>query len=99
MVVWYSMVKVTFTFDESTVETLRRTASRLKKPQSVVVREAIQDYAERSGRLSDDERRHMLKVFDRMVSRIPSGSQAQADAEIAEIRKARRSGGRRSRAE
>jgi hypothetical protein len=99
MVVWYGMVKVTFTFDEATVETLRRTASRLKKPQSVVVREAIQDYAARSGRLSDDERRHMLKVFDRMVSRIPSGSQAQADAEIAEIRKARRSGGRRSRAE
>ena len=52
--------------------------------------------AARSGRLSDDERRHMLKVFDRMVSRIPSGSQAQADAEIAEIRKARRSGGRRA---
>ena len=99
MVVWYGMVKVTFTFDEGTVETLRRTASRLNKPQSVVVREAIQDYAVRSGRLSDEERRHMLKVFDRMVSRIPSGSQAQSDAEIAEIRKARRSGGRRSRAE
>jgi hypothetical protein len=53
----------------------------------------------RSGRLSEEERRHMLKVFDRMVSRIPSGRQAQADAEIAEIRKARRTGGRRSRAE
>src|SRR5688500_1791397 len=44
--VWYygtSMVKMTFTFDENTCDVLRRTATRLKKPQSVVVREAIQD--------------------------------------------------------
>ena len=34
------MVKMTFTFDEQTVETLRRTASRMKKPQSVIVHEA-----------------------------------------------------------
>jgi predicted transcriptional regulator len=91
------MVKVTFTFDDETVETLRRTASRLKKPQSVVVREAIQDYATRSGRLSEEERRHILKVFDRMVARIPAGSQADADAEIAGIRAARKAGGRRTR--
>jgi len=93
------MVKVTFTFDPETVDTLRRTASRLKKPQSVVVREAIQDYAARSGRLSDDERRHMLRVFDKMVGRIPARSQTEADGEIAEVRVARRSGGRRTRPE
>lgn len=99
MVVWHSMVKVTFTFDEQTVETLRRTASRLNKPRSVVVREAIQDYATRSGRLSEDERRRLLKVFDRMVARIPARRQAEADAEIADIRKARRGAGRRTRPE
>jgi hypothetical protein len=93
------MVKMTFTFDERTVETLKQTASRLKKPQSVVVREAIQDYAARAGRLSDEERRHMLKVFDRMVTRIPARSQAEADAEIAEIRASRRTGGRQTRSE
>ena len=93
------MVKVTFTFDDATVETLRRTASRLKKPQSVVVREAVQDYAARTGRLSEEERRHMLKVFDRMIARIPSRPQREADAEIAEIRAARRAGGRRTRPE
>lgn len=93
------MVKVTFTFDDQTVETLRRTASRLKKPQSAVVREAIHDYASRTGRLSEEERTHMLKLFDRMVARIPRGSQKQADAEIAEIRAVRRTGGRRSRGE
>ncbi|HLH31005.1 MAG TPA: ribbon-helix-helix protein, CopG family [Terriglobia bacterium] len=90
---------MTFTFDEETVEALRRTASRLKKPQSVVVREAIQDYSARTGRLSEIERRHLLKVFDRMVARIPARSQSEADAEIAEIRAARKTGGRRTRSE
>src|SRR2546427_8495326 len=100
MVVWYaygtSMVKVTFTFDSQTVETLRRTASRLKRPQSVIVREAIQEYAARTGRLTEEERLHMLKLFDRMITRIPSRPQEEADAEIAEIRSARRSRGRRT---
>ena len=91
------MVKVTFTFDDQTVETLRRTASRLRKPQSAVVREAIQDYATRSNRLTEDERKHMLKVFDRMVARIPDQRQATADAEIAAIRASRKTGGRRTR--
>jgi len=90
------MVKMTFTFDDDTVATLRRTASRLRKPQSAVVREAIQDYASRSGRLSDDERRHMLKVFDRVMAEIPSSSQGEADSEIARVRAARRTGGRRT---
>jgi hypothetical protein len=93
------MVKMTFTFDDETVETLRRTASRLKKPQSLVVREAIQDYASRAGRLNEEERKHALKVFDRMVARIPAQSPAEADAEKTAIRAARRSGGRRRRAE
>jgi len=93
------MVKVTFTLDEQTVATLRRAASRLKKPQSAVVRAAIQDYADRADRLSDEERRRLLKVVDRMVARRPGRSQAEVDAEIAEIRAARRRGGRRAGAE
>ncbi|HYR84281.1 MAG TPA: ribbon-helix-helix protein, CopG family [Terriglobia bacterium] len=93
------MVKMTFTFDEQTVDTLRRTASRLNKPQSAVVREAIQDYAKRGERLSDEERQRMLKVLDRMVARRPTRRRAEVDAEIAEIRAARRTGGRRTRSE
>jgi len=93
------MVKMTFTFDDETVGTLRRTASRLKKPQSVVVREAIQDYATSSDRLSEEERKHALNVFDRLVAKIPGGSPAAAKAEKAAIRAARRSGGRRTRVE
>ncbi|HYR41763.1 MAG TPA: ribbon-helix-helix protein, CopG family [Terriglobia bacterium] len=93
------MVKMTFTFDEQTAETLRRAAARLKKPQSVVVREAIQDYASRADRLSDDERKQMIKVLDRMIARSPKRTQAEVDAEIAEIRATRRTGGRRTRLE
>ena len=93
------MVKVTFTFDDETVATLRRTAERLRRPNSAIVREAIRDYATRSDRLSDDERRHLLKVFDRVVGRIPAGRQTDADGEIARVRAARRAGGRRTRAE
>ena len=91
------MVKMTFTFDEETVETLRRAAARLKRPQSVVVREAIQDYASRADRLSDEERRRMLKVLDRMIARSVNRTQADVAAEIAEIRASRRTGGRRTR--
>ena len=93
------MVKMTFTFDEQTVETLRRAASRLKKPQSVVVREAIQDYANRADRLSDDERKQMLKVLDHMMARRPKRTRTEVDAEIAEVRASRRTGGRRTRLE
>ena len=48
------MVKVTFTLDDQTVERLRRTASRLAKPQSYVVREAVREYEARSTQLSDE---------------------------------------------
>jgi hypothetical protein len=93
------MVKVTFTFDEQTVETLRRAASRLKKPQSAVVREAIQDYASRADRLSDEERKLMLRTLDRMMARPVKRTQAEVDTEIAQVRAARRTGGRRTRLE
>jgi len=91
------MIRVTFTIDEETVKSLRQAASRLNKPQSAVVRDAIQAYAESVGRLSDEERRRMLKVLDRIIARPRTRSQREVDAEVAEIRAARRRGGRRSR--
>jgi predicted transcriptional regulator len=93
------MVKVTFTLDDLTVETLRHTAARLKKPQSVVVREAIQEFATRADRLSENERDRLLKEFDRLVSRIPKRRPSDVNKEIAAIRAARKSGGRRTRVE
>ena len=92
------MVKVTFTLDESTVARLRLSAERLSRPQSAVVREAINDYALRVGRLSEAERRQMLRTFDRLVPRVPKRSLAETERELDEIRRSRRAGGRRSRA-
>jgi predicted transcriptional regulator len=89
------MVKVTFTLDEETVTRLRLTAERLRKPQSLVVREAVAEYAANAGRLSDAERRAMLETFDRLVPAIPPRPAREVEAELREIRAARRRGGRR----
>jgi hypothetical protein len=89
------MVKVTFTLDDETISSLRRTSARLSKPQSQVVREAVLDYAARAGRLSETERVRMLDTFDKLVPAIPSGSVRKVDRELREIRAARRTGGRR----
>jgi hypothetical protein len=93
------MVKVTFTLDDATVEELRRTAARLKKPQSQVVREAVVEYSARTDKLSERERQRMLAILERVKRMKPTRSQAENDAEIAAIRAARRSGGRRHRVE
>jgi predicted transcriptional regulator len=93
------MVKVTYTLDDETVQRIRRVATRLGKPQSQIVREAVKDYEARSERLSDDERTRMLAALDELLPRIPPRKQADVDAELAEIRRARRHGGRKHRAE
>lgn len=89
------MVKMTFTLDDDTVLRLRTTALRLSKPQSQVVREAVQDYAARVGRLSEGERLRLLQTFDEIVDRIPARSADKVDRELRELREARRSTGRR----
>jgi hypothetical protein len=90
------MLKVTFTVDEQTVTTLKRIAERMKKPQSVIFREAIQQYSEQADRLSSEERARLLAVMDRMKARKPTRTNADTDAELVEIRKSRRKGGRRT---
>ena len=89
-------VKVTFTLDQATVDRLQDAATRLARPKSEVVRDAILDYYERIGRLSERERLGMLRAFDELVPRIPARSRAAVESELAEIRRARKSGGRRS---
>jgi hypothetical protein len=89
------MVKMTFTLDDETAAKLRHAAERLSKPQSLVVREAIADYAAQIGRLSERERTALLKTFDEVVPRIPKRPARSADTEIRAIREARRRGGRR----
>jgi hypothetical protein len=87
--------KVTFTLDETTLVRLHDAAARLGVPKSEVVREAIGEFHERLGRLSERERLRMLRAFDTLVPRIPVRSAASADHEIAQVREARRTGGRR----
>jgi hypothetical protein len=89
--------KVTFTLDAATIRRLKDAAEKLSKPQSAVVREAIQDFHDRIGKLSEQERVHMLRVFDKLVPRIPSRPVAEVEHELAELRRARRAGGRRTR--
>ena len=93
------MVKVTFTVDEDTVRTLRTIAERLGKPQSMVVREAVAEYGARSGRLTEAERRRMLDALDAIAARPATRPQPDVTREITAVRRARRQGGRRHRAE
>jgi predicted transcriptional regulator len=90
------MVKMTFTLDEETVAALKQAAERLGKPRSLVVREAIREYGARAGRLSEDERRRMLRAIDAVVDRPPTRTRADVDRELQALRRARRGGGRRS---
>ena len=61
-----SMVKATFSLDDETMEQLRRTAARLGKAQSHIVREAVMEYAARTDRLSERERLQLLGVLERL---------------------------------
>ena len=87
---------MTFTLDEQTAARIARTAQRQGMSKSRVVREAVREYAERVGRLSEGERLAMLEVFDDMVSRIPDRPLDAVEREIEDVRRARRGGGRRT---
>lgn len=88
-------VKMTFSLDEATATELARTAQRLGLPKSAVVREAIHELAVRADRLSEGERHRLLAAFDELVPRIPRRPAAEVEAELAELHRARRAGGRR----
>jgi len=96
---WYygrimATVKMTFSLDEVTAKRLNQTAERLGLAKSEVVREAIHDYAARVGRLSERERRRLLRAFDDLVAEIPDRPAEEVDFELEEIRRARQGGGR-----
>ena len=88
--------KVTFTLDQATVTRIEQAASTLALPKSQVVREAVAEFSERIGRLSERERLNLLRTFDEMVPRIPERDVRQVDRELKAIRLARRSGGRKA---
>ena len=87
--------KVTFTLDAQSLQRLQDAADRLDIAKSEVVREAILEFHDRLGRLSERERSAMLRTFDEVIPRIPARSAAEVDRELKELRQARRRGGRR----
>jgi ribbon-helix-helix CopG family protein len=89
--------KVTFTFDQATIRRLEDAAARLARPKSEIVREAIRYYHERIGRLSESEKRRMLKALEEFYAKVLTRDQQETDPELKEIRRARRHGGRRHR--
>lgn len=90
-------IKATFTFDQATINRLDDAAERLSKPKSEIVREAINEYHQRIDRLSEAEKQRMLKAIDEYAKLPQTGTQAQLDAELKELRAVRRLGGRRHR--
>jgi predicted oxidoreductase len=90
-------VKVTFTLDRTTVSRLENAAQVLHAPKSRIVRDAVQEYHARMGKLSEQERLRMLRILDEISARAPTRRDSEVDAELAEIRAARRSGGRKTR--
>jgi hypothetical protein len=91
-----AMNKVTFTLDQATIACIQQAAERLSLPKSEVVREAVHEFFDRIGRLSDSERLKMLRTFDEVVPRIPNRDVRQVESELRAIRQTRRRGGRRS---
>ena len=89
------MARVTFSLDDATVAQIRHAAARQRIPQSHVIREAVADYAARTDRLSERERQQKLGVLERLRDAKPTRPAADVDAEIRDIRAARRAGGRR----
>ena len=89
------MVRATFSLDEATVAEIKRTAERLRKPQSHIIRDAVADYAARTDRLSERERRQVLGILENLKKQKATRTAAAVDAELNALRDARRKGGRR----
>ena len=89
------MARATFSLDEATIAEIKRTAERLKRPQSQIIREAVADFAARADRLSERERLRVMELLTTLQRAKPTRAEKDVDRELADIRAARRGGGRR----
>ncbi|MGH9466470.1 MAG: ribbon-helix-helix protein, CopG family [Terriglobales bacterium] len=87
-------VKVTYSLDEETVRKIAVTAERLRKPKSQIVRDAVRLYRPAEDKLSESERRRLLKILDEYVAQPPSRPAGSIDRELRELRAVRRLPGR-----
>jgi Arc/MetJ-type ribon-helix-helix transcriptional regulator len=88
------MIKRTFVLDEESSTHLDRASERTGLSKSQVVREALRLYGEQLGRLTQEERERLLAAFDRTIEEVPDRPREEVQAELAEITRARRAGGR-----
>jgi len=86
------MPKLTFSLDADTVASLRKAAQRTRKPQSLIVREAIAHYASREDLLAPADRDRLLKVVRKLRARPQERSLKAVESELAGIRRSRRRG-------
>ena len=84
--------KVTYSLDDETVRRIRRLAERSRKPQSLVVREAVAQYAAREEKLTPEERDRKLALLREFAGKLPTRPQDEVDRELEELRQARRVG-------
>ena len=92
-----ALQKMTFSLDALTAARIGALAERLGKAKSAVVREAVARYHEHSDRVSEAERNERVRVFREFLQDVPAApSHEAARAELREIRRARRRGGRRT---
>ena len=87
--------KVTFTLDDETVRSIRRLAERARKPQSLIVREAVACYAGREDLLSEDERQQTLAVLRDLGEKLPTRPREDVARELSEFRESRQTGWQR----
>jgi predicted transcriptional regulator len=87
------MKKVTFTLDDETVAQLKKLAARRGWPQSRVVREAVTEYGKQPERLTEEQRDRLLAIVAD-IKKLPKRPRQEIDAELKEIRRARRNPGR-----
>lgn len=88
--------KVTYTFDDETIQRIEQLAGKLGMSRSRVVREAVAEYAAQVERLTGAERDRLLKAMDDLMRHPPTRTAAALDRELAALRAARRGGGRKS---
>ena len=86
------MPKLTFSLDESTVRLLRRVSEQKRKPQSLIVREAIAEYGAREEKLPDEERERRLAVLRELAAQPPGRSEASVERELRDLKRLRRTG-------
>jgi hypothetical protein len=96
MVVW-AVTKVTFTLDDETVAAIRAIAERRRKPQSLIVREAVAAYAAQEEKLDEGERTRRLRILDDLAAQPHTRRPTEVDNELRQIRASRRAGWRRPR--